>query len=110
MKSRPKPDKPDEVFEAPGFRMERRGRFASLQTRRTPEEHRRNSLDLLAQLWFANSVGDPDEYKEYYFEGRPPYVEHLAVLELKDPGHQVRTLEMPSGADIEKAQELLETI
>jgi len=140
MKSRPKPDKPDEVFEAPGFRMERRGRFASLQTRRTPEEHRRfirrvvdsrpkllqdaqkatqdlldlahrfNSLELLAQLWFANSVGDPDEYKEYSFEGRPPYVEHLAVLELKDPGHQVRTLEMPSGADIEKAQELLETI
>jgi hypothetical protein len=136
----PKLDRPDELFEVPGFRMERRGRFTSVQTHRTPEEHRRwirhivesrpqilnqikkatqelvdlvhkfNSLDVLAQLWFVNSVGDPNEYKEYSYEGRPPYVEHLAVLELKDPEYTIRTVEMPGRPHIEKSQELLDTI
>jgi hypothetical protein len=139
-KAKPKADKPDEVFEAAGIRMERRGRFTSIETHRTREEqkqllervvksrpkllediqkatedlmilvHRFNSLELLAQVWFNNSVGDPNDYKEYSFEGRPPYVEHLAVLELKDREYKVHTMEMPGGADIEKAQGLLETI
>lgn len=82
-----KPSKPDEIFEVPGLRVERRGRFISLQSHRTPDEHRRlikriiesrprllveaeqanqeltnllhefNSLELVAQLWFINSVG-----------------------------------------------------
>lgn len=119
--------------------MERRGRFTSMETHRTPEEHKRflehivksrprlleevqkstedlinlvhqfNSLELLAQMWFKNSVGDPNEYKEYSFEGRPPY-QHLAALELKDPEYKVRTVEMPGAVEIEKAQELLDTI
>jgi hypothetical protein len=132
--------KPDDVFERAGFRMERRGRFITLQTHRTPEEHKRfvkqiaesrphlmaeiekatqelieivhrfNSLEVLAQLWFINSVGDPNKYKEYSYEGRPPYVEHLAVLELKDPEYTIHTLKMPGGAEIEKSQELLHRI
>lgn len=136
----PKRDKPDEVFEAPGFRIERRGRFTTVTTHRTPEEHQRwikhildlrprlleeienatrelielchqfNSLELLAQLWFLNSVGDPNKYKEYSYEGRLPYVEHLAVLEMKDTEYAICTAKMPGRAEIEKAQELLHTI
>src|ERR1700721_557310 len=109
---RPKPDAPDELLQYPGLRMERRGRFTSVQTHRTPEEQKRlvkriidsrpqllaeigeankelvdiahkfNSLELLAQVWFANCVGDPDSYKEYSFEGRAHFVEHLAPLAL----------------------------
>jgi hypothetical protein len=139
-KLKPKNDKPDEVFEVAGMRMERRGRFTSLKTHRTQEEqkqllerivnsrpkllediekasdslmnlvHQFNSLELLAQIWFKNSVADPNEYKEYSFEGRLHYIEHLATLELKDQEYRVHTREMPGGADIEKAQELLETI
>jgi hypothetical protein len=135
----PRPDKPDEVFEAHGLRMERRGRFTTLQTHRTPEEHKRfikriidsrpqllseieqanqellelvhkfNSLELLAQLWFLNSVNNPNEYKEYSFEGRAHYLEHLAALELRDPEYLLRSVEMPVG-EIEKAQQLLEKI
>jgi len=108
--------------------MERRGRFTSIETHRTAEEqkrfikriidsrpkllteikeanrellelvHKYNSLELLAQLWFQNSVGDPDEYKEYSFEGRGHYIEHLAALELKDSGYKLQTVEMPGGA------------
>lgn len=143
MKTRSKPsksDQPVENFQIPGLRVERRGRFISLQTHRTPEQqrhlikriiesrpqllakveqannellnlvHKFNSLELLAQLWFNNSVTNPDEYKEYSFEGRPHYVEHLAALELKDPEYKLRTAEMPGRTEIEGAQELLETI
>jgi len=140
MKPKAKPDKPDEVFKAPGFRIERRGRFTTIDTHRTPEEHKRfleriiksrpllldevqnatqdllklvhkfNSLELLAQVWFNNSVMDPNQYKEYSFEGRLHYVEHLSALELKDAVHELRTTEMPGGAEIKKAQELLDII
>src|SRR5262249_17460402 len=120
--------------------MERWGRYANLETRKTPEEHKRwlkhlvkscplmldeireatqqlvnlihkfDSLELLAQLWFVNSVGDPNEYKEYSYEGKPTYVEHLAVLELKDPEYTIRTADTPGRGEIEKSQELLHTI
>jgi hypothetical protein len=135
-----KKDKPDDVFEGPGFRMERRGRFIDMQNRRSPEEHKRwirhlienrhrfledikrdteelialvhkfNSLEVLAQVWFMNSVGNPEEYKEYSFKGRLPFVEHLAIIELRDPAYQIRAVDMPSGNDIERAQTLLDGI
>jgi hypothetical protein len=135
----PRPGKPDDVFEAPGLRMERRGRFTSVQTHRTPEEQKRfikrvidsrlqllaeieqanqellelvhkfNSLELLAQVWFRNSVNNPNEYKEYSFDGRAHFPEHLAALELTDSEYELRSVEMPAG-EIEKAQQLLENI
>ena len=120
--------------------MERRGRFTTMETRRTPEQqkqllerivqlrptllddvreatreliniiHQFNSLELLAQIWFLNSVGDPNEYKEYTFEGRAHYIEHLTALELKDAQYQLRNVEMPGRDEVERAQHLLEDI
>jgi len=131
---------PDDVLQGPGFRFERRGRFTTLDTHRTREEHARlmqslvkfrekipeqvkaltdelmelahrfGSLELLAQLSFYNFVHDPNEYKEYSFKGRSAFVEHLALLELKDREYEIRSLQMPDGAAVEKAQELLEKI
>ncbi|MGA9885210.1 MAG: hypothetical protein WBQ34_15960 [Candidatus Acidiferrales bacterium] len=135
-----KRDKPDEAFEIPGLRMERRGRFTTVKTNRTQAQHRElikrvvesrpklleqiekdtaqllgivhkfNSLEILSQLWFANLTVDPNGYKEYLSESKPHVVEHLAALELKDSEYEIHTLEMPDRGDIEGAQSLLDSI
>ncbi len=72
--------------------------------------HRHNSLELLAHICRLNVTGDPNTYKEYSSPLRPPYIEHLALLELKDANYETRSLEMPNSLVVEKAQSLLETI
>src|SRR5207302_4386756 len=83
---------PDDVFEVPGFKMVRRGRYLELKTHRSPEEHRElnrrmresrpqmlaeigrktdelleiihkyTSLDFAANLLLREIFHDPDEY------------------------------------------------
>ncbi len=71
-----KHDKPDEVFEASGLRMERRGRFTTVHMHRTPEEHRR---------WIRNIV-----------DSRPRVYEKIekGTKELIDLVHQFNSLEL----------------
>jgi len=132
--------KPDDVLQGPGFRMERHGRYIKIDTHRTKEEHRRltgamaksrealvreirqaddellalvhryNSLELLAHISLLNLFEDMDTYKEYATHIRPPYIEHLALLELSDAKYEVRSLEMPDGPVVERAQSVLDTI
>jgi hypothetical protein len=132
--------KKPQVFKGPGFRLKQQGRFIEIDTHRSAAEHKQiidriagsrpkmaqeierltnellalvhrfTSLELLAQLTFLNFVHDPNEYKEYSFEGRSGYVEHLAVLELKDRQYEIRSIESPDGKAIEAAQDLLKQI
>jgi hypothetical protein len=131
---------PDDILEGPGFTMKRRGRFLELKTRRSPEEqrelrkrmwesrpailaeiqsktaefisilHKYTSLDLVANLLLHNVIHDPNEYKESESKLRPHFVEHAAVLELKDPQYQLRPPVLVEGEDAERAQLLLEDI
>jgi hypothetical protein len=109
--------KPDDAFEVPGvFRMDRHGRFISIDTHRTPAQqrelmkrlsegrprlreeivkltgeltsliHKFRSLDLLANLVVV--VGLNGEQRDC-----EAHIEHLALLELKDREYQLRGLE-----------------
>ena len=130
----------DDVLEGPGFRMVRRGRHIELKTQRSPDEqrellqrmresrpkildgirsktaefvdilHKYTSFDLVANLFLLDVAHDPDEYKESESKLRPHWVEHAAVLELKDPRYQLRKPVLVDGADLERAHALLEEI
>ncbi|HWY20240.1 MAG TPA: hypothetical protein VNX26_03415 [Candidatus Acidoferrum sp.] len=130
---------PDEVFETPLFKMERFGRHVRINTSRSKEDHeklirgivehrpellarateirnelqdlihRHSSLELLAHLIAKNVLHNPDTYREYDSPLRPHFTEYIALLELRDPAYQYRTLE-PPGEDVEKAQTLLEEL
>jgi hypothetical protein len=131
---------PDDVFEGPGFKILRRGRQLELRTHRSPEEqreliprmiesrprilaeiqsrtaelteiiHRYTSLDLVANLLLREAMKNPNKYKETESELRPHWVEHAAVLELKDPQYELRSPPLVSAADVERAHALLEEI
>jgi len=131
---------PDDVFEGPGFGMVRRGRNLELKTHRSPEEqrelkkrmvqsrpkilaelqsktaellaivHKYTSLDLVANLFLRDSLHNPDKYIESESKLRPHHVEHIAILELKDPHYQLRSPLLVEGADVERAHILLEEI
>jgi hypothetical protein len=131
---------PDDIFEAPGFRMVRRGRNLELRTHRSPEEqqdlkrrmwesrpeilaeiqsktkefleilHKYTSLDLVANLFLRYGIHNPDKYKESESKLRPHWVEHAAVLELRDPRYEMRFPPLVDGADLERAHALLEKI
>ena len=88
--TRYKLDRPDEVFKAPGLKIERRGRHTTVETHRTPQQQRRlienivarrpglideiskateevvgmphkfNSLESVAHLWVMNSFRIPN--------------------------------------------------
>lgn len=130
---------PDEVFETPLFKMERFGRQLRINTSRSKEDHeklirgivehrpelltrateirnelqdlihRHGSLELLAHLIAKNVWHNPDTYREYDSPLRPHFTEYIALLELRDPAYQYRTIE-PPGEDVEKAQALLEEL
>jgi hypothetical protein len=132
--------KPDQVVEGPGFRLERHGRYITIDTHRTEQEQQRlmtamansrdalfeeirqktedllsllhsfNSLELLAHVSLRNSRYEPDSYEEFSSELRPHYIEHLALLELKDANYEVRSIQMPDGVTVQRAQHLLEEI
>jgi hypothetical protein len=131
---------PDDVFEAPGFKMVRRGRHLELRTHRSPEEqkelkrrmresrpemfaeiqsktaeflaivHKYTSFALVANLFLRDSIVNPDEYCESGSQLRPHWVEHAAVLELKDACYELRPDPLVSGEDVERAHALLEDI
>src|SRR5437867_3608976 len=65
---------------------------------------------MLANLWLRNCIHDPDEYVEWKSLLRPHFVEHAALLELKDKGPVFRLPPLVDGRDVERAQELLEAI
>lgn len=97
------------------MRIERFGRVLHTQVSRTPEEHRAlqaerakahqelpgvirektkeleqvisklDPLDVIANAALANSVIDPNKYKEYEFEGNPAFTEYLTLICLKKP-------------------------
>ncbi len=130
---------PDDIIEGPGFRMERHGRFISIQTNRTPDEQRElmtrfkevshklpedikakadkleeelskyNSLDIIAQISLANHVFNPDTYKEYLHKGRAAHAEYVALLCLKKPFSIGQEI-MIGGQEIESIQQQAEDI
>jgi hypothetical protein len=131
---------PDDIFEGPGFKVERRGRQIELRTHRSPEEHRElmrrmiesrpkilaeiqsrttelteiihkySSLDLVANLLLREGMQNPNTYKETDSKLRPHWVEHAAVLELKDARYELRMPLLVSPKDVERAHTLLEEI
>ena len=133
-------ERPDDLFEGPGFAMKRYGRFMEMSVHRTPEEHAEHlrrmwesrprilsgiqeatdelvgimhkytSLDLLANIWLRNGVHDPNEYVEWKSPLRPHFVEHLAMLQLKDKEFILRPSVLVDWADVDRAQQLLDTI
>lgn len=132
--------RPDEVLQGPGFTILRHGRYVTIDSRRTKDEqrrltrrlassgdallreigetnqklealiHRYNSLELLAHISLLNTAENPNTYKEYESSIRPSYIEHLALLELKDRKYETRSLEMPDGLVVKETQALLDTI
>jgi hypothetical protein len=131
---------PDEVFETSLFRMERSGRFITIEAHRTPEQQaslvksvvdnrhrlveratecradlkalirRFSSLDILAHQIAQDMLRDPNQYREVDSELRPHLIEYLALLELEDAEYEVRAIESPSPSDVAKTRELLEDI
>ena len=131
---------PDQVFDSPFFKMERRGRFLTIETDRTPEQqaaidtnivnnrhklleravelrrelkdllHRFTSLDLLAHQIAQDILQDPNSYQEIDTELRPHLIEHLALLELEDTDYGIRFPVYPQPQDVEKTRQLLEQI
>jgi hypothetical protein len=131
---------PDDIFEGPGFKMVRWGRYLEVKTNRSPEEqralnrrmhesrphilaeietktaefleivHKYTSLDLIANLFLSNSIQDPNKYIESESKLRPHWVEHATVLELKDPHHELRLPVIVAGADVIRANALLDEI
>jgi hypothetical protein len=133
-------DPPDEVFERGGMKMIRRGRYVELKSHRSPHEqkelnrrmresrprilayieaktnefleivHKYSSLDLIANLFLRDGVQDPDKYVESDSQLRPHWVEHAAVLELRDACYTLRRPLLVEGGDLERAHHLLEDI
>ena len=131
---------PDDVFESSFFKMERRGRFLTIQTDRTPEQqaeivtnivnnrhklleraleirkelkdllHRFTSLDLLAHQIAQDILQDPNSYREIDTDLRPHLIEYLALLELEDAAYTVKFPAYPQPQDVEKTRQLLEEL
>jgi len=131
---------PDQVFESPLFKMERRGRFLTIQTDRTAAQqaalvtnivnnrhklleragelrkelkdllHRFTSLDLLAHQIAQDILEDPNSYQELDTELRPHLIEYLALLELEGPDYVIKFPVYPQPQDVEKTRQLLEEI
>ena len=130
----------DEVFRAPSLTMRRRGRHIEVKTHRTPEEqaqllaaiaearprmradieqatqeleqllHKYTSFDLVGHLWLTHGLFDIETYKETEATHRPHFVEHAAMLQLKDAGYQLTPELLVDQADVALAEELLTKI
>lgn len=128
-----------EVFEGPGFRIVRRGRWTFVDSHRTPEEHRAlltslaeyhqklpdtirakvtelehllqrfNPLDVIANVALKNLFTNPETYKEYAHEGAQAHVEYVTLLSLKSPFRAGET-RLISGPDLDKIFLLLKEI
>jgi hypothetical protein len=131
---------PDEIIERPGMKIARKGSSIEWISKRSPEEqkelnmrmwesrpeileeiktrttelielvHKYSSLDLVANLFIREGLQNPDTYVESESRLRPHWVEHAAVLELKDSSPELRYPPLVKGADLERAHQLLEEI
>ncbi len=130
----------DDVLEVPGFTMKRSGRAIEIQTHRTPEEQARllktiwesrpamltrireaseelanlirkyTSFDLVANLMLRHVFFDADEYKETDSTKRPHFVEHAAMLQLREPTYQLTQQLYVPAVDLQRAEALLTEI
>src|SRR5260370_6827565 len=130
----------DEVFRAPGLTMQRRGRSIEVKTHRTPEQqaqllaaiakarpriradieqatqqleqllHKYTSFDLVGHLWLKHGLFDIETYKETEATHRPHFVEHAAMLQLKDASYQLTSELLVDQADVALGEELLTKI
>lgn len=128
-----------ESLEGPGFRLTRQGRFISVDSRRTPEEHRAllggladyhrqlpeilrtkvdelerlvarfDPLDVIANVALKNIFANPETYKEYAHQGLQAHVEYIALLCLKSPFRTSET-RLIDGRDLDKLFTLLDEI
>lgn len=130
----------DDVLRAPGLTMQRRGRYIEIKTHRTPEQqaqllvriaearprmrsdieqatqqleqllHKYTSFDLVGHLWLKHGLFDIETYKETEATHRPHFVEHAAMLQLKDAGYQLTPELLVDQADVALAEGLLKKI
>jgi len=130
----------DDVFSAPGLTIRRRGRFVEINTHRTPAQqhqllaavaesrvkmradieratqdfekllHKYTSFDLVGHLWLRHGMFDMETYKETESTLRPHFVEHAAMLQLKDARYELTSELLVDPSDIALAEELLEKI
>jgi hypothetical protein len=135
-------DEFDEVLYGPWFTMARKGRFIYLDTSRTEEEHREiletlasskdelaqdierqieelesilrqyEPFDIISNISLANSILDPETYKEYEQEGSPAFTEYVALLYLAEPyeTYAERDLQPIPGAVLEDIQSRVRTL
>src|SRR5690242_4387581 len=133
-------DETQDIFEGPGFTLRRQGRHIEIKTHRTPEEqqqlrqrmrearpkilasikqkteqflaivHSYTSLDVVANLFVREGMYDPNEYKETDLKEHPHYVEHAAILELKDTSFELREPVLVDERDVQRAFTLLDEI
>src|SRR5450432_123506 len=110
---------PDDVFRRPGLTIRRRGRFVEINTHRTPAQqhqllaavgesrvkmqadmeratqefeellHKYTSFNLVGHLWLRHGIFDMESYKEIESTLPPHFVEHAAMLQLKDARYEL---------------------
>ena len=130
----------EDVIRAPGLTIERRGRFVEISTHRTPAQqqqllaavaksrvemraeleratqaleqllHKYTSFDLVGHLWLRHGMFNMESYKETESTLRPHFVEHAAMLQLKDPRYELTAKLLVDPTDIALAEEFLEKI
>jgi hypothetical protein len=131
---------PGDVISLPGLRIKRQGRSVEIDTHRTPAQqqrllsavsksrdemrtqienatdqlakllHKYTSFDLVGHLWLRHGRFNMELYKETDSTVRPHFVEHAAMIQLKDPEYELTGEPLVDPRDIELAEQLLETI
>jgi len=134
--------RPDDSFSAAGMMMERFGRYSVARVQRTPEEqaqlekglwdartglfekikranaeileiiNRYEPFAVVANLFLRNCVHNPNDYREFDSKLHPHFVEHAAILELKNGQDEKisKPIKPVEGEDLQRAQDLLEEI
>jgi len=69
-----------------------------------------SSFDLVAHLWLRNGIFNAETYREWDAPQRPHVIEYAALLELKSSELRLTSHLVVDGADISRAQDLMEGI
>ena len=69
-----------------------------------------SSFDLVANLWLKNGIFNPETYREWDAPQRPHVIEYAALLELKSAELRLTPHLVVDGADVSRAQDLMEGI
>jgi hypothetical protein len=131
---------PEDVVRTPGLTIKRQGQFLEINTHRTREQHQQllatipksrtevrakmdqatreleqllhkyTSFDLVGHLWLKHGLFDMETYKETDSALRPHFVEHAAMLQLKDARYELTSELLVAPSDVVFAEELLEKI